>query len=175
MADNSEAEVKDVNKVPDNSEKEKKSSSKKGKKFIIAFIIVAILVGAAVGAYFYIQSKEAEEEEEDKKSALEWGDVYLEVLDDTSKFDGMDDLQIQLCDLDKDSIPELIVYGFDKTKKYLFDIYKINDKNEDDKIKVSLDEAFDFLVHSIQYYQKPDYNNCYDKWANSINNMLELL
>ena len=39
----------------------------------------------------------------------------------------------------------------------------------------TLDEAFDFLVHSIQYYQKPDYNNCYDKWANSINNMLELL
>lgn len=146
MADNSEAEVKDVNKVPDNGGKEKKSSSKKGKKIIIAFIIVAILVCATVGAYFYIQSKEDEEEEEDKRSSLEWGDVYLEVLDDTSKFEGMDDLQIQLCDLDKDSIPELIVYGFDKTKRYLADIYKINDKNEVDTIKVSLDEAFDFKL-----------------------------
>lgn len=39
----------------------------------------------------------------------------------------------------------------------------------------TLDEAFDLLINSIQHYQKPDYNYCFTKWENSINNMIKLL
>lgn len=39
----------------------------------------------------------------------------------------------------------------------------------------SLEEAFDLLVHSLRYYEKPNYNGCFAKWANSISNMIALL
>ena len=136
-------------------ENEKKPSSKKGKRVIITLFVIMLLIGAAVGGYFYIKSTQ-EDDEEEEEAELEWGDVYLEVLDDASKFEDMDDIQIQLCDLDKDNIPELIVYGIDKTKRYLADIYKINDKKKVDTIKVSLEEAFDlrllFNLDKNDYY-----------------------
>ena len=39
----------------------------------------------------------------------------------------------------------------------------------------TLDEAFDMLVNAMQNWQKPDYNHCYSKWANSVDNMIKLL
>ena len=95
----------------------------------------------------------SENAKEQKK--LEWGDVYIEVLNDKSKLDDMDNQKIQLCDLDKDKIPELIIYGIKNAKEYIANIYKINDKNEVDTIKVSLDNEFDLkLVYDAN---KDDY------------------
>lgn len=39
----------------------------------------------------------------------------------------------------------------------------------------TLDEAFNMLTSGLLYYQKPDYNNCFIKWADSINRMIALL
>ena len=99
------------------------------------------------------ENNDSETATEQKK--LEWGDVYLEVLNDNSKLDDMDNQKIQLCDLDKDKIPELIIYGIKNAKEYIANIYKLNEKNEVDTIKVSLDNEFDLkLVYDAN---KDDY------------------
>lgn len=90
-----------------------------------------------------------------EQSKLEWGDVYLEVLNDKNKLDDMDNQKIQLCDLDRDKIPELIIYGIKNAKEYIANIYKINDKNEVDTIKVSLDK--DFELKLVYDANKDDY------------------
>ncbi len=117
--------------------------SKKKKIIIITLIIVMLLAIAGVTAFVIINNQE---KDKDKKSDLEWGDVYLEVLNDKEKIEDMDNMQIQLCDLDEDGIPELIMYGIKNMKQYLANIYKINEKNKIDTIKVSLDEKFDIKL-----------------------------
>ena len=130
--------------------------AKKGKKKIILVIAIIIVLLAGVGAgvwYYMSENNDSETATEQKK--LEWGDVYLEVLNDNSKLDDMDNQKIQLCDLDKDKIPELIIYGIKNAKEYIANIYKLNEKNEVDTIKVSLDNEFDLkLVYDAN---KDDY------------------
>lgn len=141
-------------KVKQEESKQKKTSKKKSKKKIILIIaiIIILLAGAGAGIWYYISINS---EESQKEKTLEWGDVYLEVLNDKNKLDDMDDQKIQLCDLDKDKIPELIIYGIKNAKEYIANIYKINDKNEVDTIKVSLDNEFELkLVYDAN---KDDY------------------
>lgn len=127
----------------------------KNKKIIIAVVAIAVIIAISIGAAvigFILMSRGAKKE--NKK--LEWGDIYLEVLEDDKKLEDMDDQQIQLCDLDKDSIPELIIYGIKNAKEYIANIYKINDKNEIDTVKVSLDKEFELkLLYDVE---KDDYN-----------------
>ena len=135
---------------------EQPKKAKKGKKKIILVIaiIIVLLTGVGAGVWYYMsENNDSETATEQKK--LEWGDVYLEVLNDNSKLDDMDNQKIQLCDLDKDKIPELIIYGIKNAKEYIANIYKLNEKNEVDTIKVSLDNEFDLkLVYDAN---KDDY------------------
>lgn len=135
---------------------EQPKKAKKGKKKIILVIaiIIVLLAGAGAGVWYYM-SKNNDSENATEQKKLEWGDVYLEVLNDNSKLDDMDNQKIQLCDLDKDKIPELIIYGIKNAKEYIANIYKLNEKNEVDTIKVSLDNDFDLkLVYDAN---KDDY------------------
>lgn len=107
---------------------------------ILTFIIIIAIVGT-VGVILFFNNQD-DDEVEGKKEKLEWGDVYLEVLND-DEFKDLDDIEIQLCDLDKDETPELIVYGLKDIGQYLANIYKINEDNKVDTIKVDLQEKFD--------------------------------
>lgn len=135
---------------------EQPKKAKKGKKKIILVIaiIIVLLAGVGAGVWYYMSANNDSETATEQKK-LEWGDVYLEVLNDNSKLDDMDNQKIQLCDLDKDKIPELIIYGIKNAKEYIANIYKLNEKNEVDTIKVSLDNEFDLkLVYDAN---KDDY------------------
>ena len=128
----------------DDSKKEEKSKKKSSKKkILIIIIIILLLAGAGFGAWWYFSNPSTKEEEEIK---LEWGDLYLQVLNDTDKLENMDNQKIQLCDLDKDTIPELIIYGVKNASEYIANIYKINDENKVDTIRVSLDNEFDIKL-----------------------------
>ncbi len=155
-----ESKAEDTQPIEDSNDEEptqepKEKQSKKGKKKIILVIaiIIVLLAGAGAGVWYYMSGNDSENATEQKK--LEWGDVYLEVLNDNSKLDDMDNQKIQLCDIDKDKIPELIIYGIKNAKEYIANIYKLNKKNEVDTIKVSLDKEFDLkLVYDAN---KDDY------------------
>ena len=127
----------------DDSKKEEKSKKKSSKKkIVIIIIIILLLAGAGFGAWWYFSDTSTNEEE----IKLEWGDLYLQVLNDTDKLENMDNQKIQLCDLDKDTIPELIIYGVKNASEYIANIYKINDENKVDTIRVSLDNEFDIKL-----------------------------
>ena len=142
--DNEESKNSKSNKI-DDTKKEEKTKKKSNKKKIIALIIIILLLaGAGFGAWWYLSNKE--DSNESDKVSLEWGDLYLEVLNDTDKLEDMENQKIQLCDLDKDSIPELIIYGIKNATEYVANIYKINDENKVDTIRVSLDNEFDLKL-----------------------------
>ena len=144
-------EVKEDQKSEKNEIKEeKKSSNSKGKKttkiIIVIVLIIAILAGAGFGVYYYFTNQDK----------LKWGNLYLEVLeDDDKKLADLDDRKIQLLDLDKNSMPELIVYGVKDEVKHIANIFKINDKKQVDTIQVELDDEFDIkLLYDLE---KDDY------------------
>lgn len=112
---------------------------------IVVILIIALLAGAGGGAWYWYSKKGKDDEQQEKTAKLlEWGDIYVEVLKDKDKkLEDMDDQQIQLLDIDNDEIPELIIYGIKNTSKYIANIYKINEKDEVDTIKVELDQKFD--------------------------------
>ena len=144
---------KEPTQEPKNEQPKKTKKSKKKIILVIAIIIV-LLAGVGAGVWYYMSANNDSETATEQKK-LEWGDVYLEVLNDNSKLDDMDNQKIQLCDLDKDTIPELIIYGIKNAKEYIANIYKLNEKNEVDTIKVSLDNEFDLkLVYDAN---KDDY------------------
>lgn len=130
-----------------------KSKGKKNTKVIIAIVlIIAILLAAGFGVYYYFENQEDINEEDN----LEWGDVYLEILEDEDKkLEDLSQRKIQLLDLDKDSIPELIVYGIRNATKYIANIYKINDKKQVDTVQVELDNEFDIKL--LYNAEKEDY------------------
>lgn len=132
-------------------EEEKKSSKPKGKKttkiIIVIILIIAILAGTGFGVYYYFANEDN----------LKWGNVYLEVLkDDDKKLEDLDDRKIQLLDLDKDSMPELIVYGTKNEVKNIANIFKINNKKEVDTIQLELDNEFDIKL--LYNTEKEDYD-----------------
>ena len=120
---------------------EGKKSKNKGKKIllitIITLLIISIITAGVIFALNYLGDKK------DEKQELEWGDAYLEILNDEDRIEDMDNLQIQLADLDLNNIPELIIYGIKNSKDYIATIYKINDEKKIDTIKVSIDKEFD--------------------------------
>ena len=137
---------------------------------ILTFIIIIAIVGT-VGVVLFLNNKD-DDEVEDKKEKLEWGDVYLEVLNGDG-FKDLNDIEIQLCDLDKDETPELIVYGLKDIEQYLANIYKINEDNKVDTIKVDLQEKFDmeylynvkeekYSWYAVTENDEPEGKNVYD-------------
>lgn len=122
----------------------------KKKKVIIISIVLAIAIMAVITVFFLLSTDKNEE-----KQKIEWREIYLEILSDEKKLEDINDTKIQLCDLDKDSIPELLIYGINNAKQYITNIYKINEKNEIDTVKVSLDNEFDLkLLYNLD---KNDY------------------
>lgn len=109
--------------------------SKKKVVIIISIIIIMLLIIGGIVAFLLLNNNNKEEKK------LEWGDVYLEVLND-DKFEALDDMEIQLCDLNGDNVPELIVYGLKSLGNYIANIYKINDDNKVDTISVDVGEKF---------------------------------
>lgn len=153
--------------------KEKKSN-KKVKIAIIITIIILLLAGLATAGVLF--TMKYFEEKEDEKQEIEWGDAYLEILNDEEKVEDMDNLQIQLADLDLNNIPELIIYGIKNSKDYIATIYKFNDEKKIDTIKVSLDKEFDlkYLYNAnndkYKWYAVEKADSSKDNSNNSENN-----
>lgn len=120
---------------------------KKTKIIIVIVILLIIILASAITAVVMFSSNK---EDDKKKSEIEWGDVYLSVLEDEDNFENMEDLKIQLADLDNDEVPEMIVYG-KQEDKYLAEIYKANKRNKADVISVERSDEFD-----IEYLHNTD-------------------
>lgn len=122
---------------------------------IIALVLLLIAGGVVAGI---VITKNNEDEGTSKKKKLSWGETYLEILEDNdgklNEIEG--DTKIQLVDIDKDNIPELIVYGLNSAKEHIANIYKINDKEEVDTIKLQLADEFDLRL--LYTYNDDDYN-----------------
>ena len=128
-------------------EKPKKKNNKKKIVLVIAIIIVLLAGGAGAGIWLYLSSQEDQKEEK----VLEWGDVYLEILNDDKKLENMEDMKIGLIDLDQDKIPELIVQGINSAKERIATVYKINEQNKVDTLNIMMNEDFSFkLVYDLK-------------------------
>lgn len=145
-------EVKEEVKLEEQpkEKEEKKTEKQKSKKkiFIIIAIIIVLLTGVGAGTWYYITNKEETSEEE---KVLEWGDVYLEVLNDDKKSEDLENMKISLIDLDQDKVPELVIKGTNSAKETVANVYKINDKNKVDTIKISMNDEFNLrLVYDLK-------------------------
>lgn len=170
-----EKDGKNVDLKPNEQQTEVKANGgktkKKGKKVLLITIITLLILSLIGGGVFFaINYFEEKIEEMQEKQELEWGDAYLEILNDKDKIEDMDNLQIQLADLDLNNIPELIIYGIKNSKDYIATIYKINDEKKIDTIKVSLDKEFD-----LKYLYNLDKDNykwyAVEKNENNSNNL----
>ena len=142
MEEKNEKDVELKTNEPQTEAKVKGGKTKKKVKIaIIITLIILLLAGLATAGVIF--TMKYFEEKEDEKQEIEWGDAYLEILNDDEKVEDMDNLQIQLADLDLNNIPELIIYGIKNSKDYIATIYNINDEKKIDTIKVSLDKEFD--------------------------------
>ena len=150
-----EEKVEDVKKEETKKTKKDNNGKKSKKGLIIALVIIlalAIAGGVAAGVYFLNK-----DDSSSKKKNLKWGEVYLEILEDKDKkLEDLENQEIQLVDIDKDSIPELIIYGFNNLKERIANIYKINDKDKVDTVKVGLNEDFD--IRLLYTFENDDYN-----------------
>lgn len=151
---NDEPEKATEPKKKDNTEKAKnvkeekpKKKSNKKKVILVIAIIIVLLAGAGAGIWLYLSNQEQQEEEK----VLEWGDVYLEILNDDKKLENMEDMKIGLIDLDQDKIPELIVQGVNNAKERIATVYKINEQNKVDTLNIMMNEDFTFkLVYDLK-------------------------
>ena len=126
---------------------------RKSKFFIVLIIILISIIIGGILAVVLNSDDDKDKEKSNKQKNIEWGDVYLKILEDESNFEDMEDLSIQIADLNEDEIPEMIVYGT-KGNDYLANIYSI-DKNKKKQINVKEPEEF-----SIQYlYNKEENDN----------------
>lgn len=102
----------------------------------LSFILLVVIIVAVVTFFMY----KSNDEETDNTS---WKDVYLGIIKDDNNFEDLSDTKLQLCDLDKDKTPELIVYGTkDSNDKTLAKIYKINDEDKVDTLQFELENDF---------------------------------
>lgn len=143
-----EAKIDKTEKNPSvKEEKPKKKNNKKKIALVIAIIIVLLAGGAGAGIWLYLSNQEDQKEEK----VLEWGDVYLEILNDDKKLENMEEMKIGLIDLDQDKIPELIVQGINSAKERIATVYKINEQNKVDTLNIMMNEDFSFkLVYDLK-------------------------
>jgi len=98
---------------------------RKSKFFIVLIIILISIIIGGILAVVLNSDDDKDKEKSNKQKNIEWGDVYLKILEDESNFEDMEDLSIQIADLNEDEIPEMIVYGT-KGNDYLANIYSID-------------------------------------------------
>ena len=97
----------------------------KKKIIIISSIILALIIIIVI----IMSGSNKKEKKEEKKINIDLEKSYLSILNDTNNMENITNTKVQLCDIDKNSVPELIIYGITETKEYIIYIYKINYKN----------------------------------------------
>lgn len=112
------------------------------KKKIIIFIAILLVIIIGCGIVFYVVSNK--ENEEESKKNINWGDAYLEILKNDSKYEDLTDPKMQLIDLNLDDIPELVFYGKnEEDSKYVAKVFEAK-KSGTEEIKIELDDEFEF-------------------------------
>lgn len=147
-------EEKRVENKSENEKKESKSEEKPKQKkntkkiIIVVLLILVLLAGTGAGIYLYLQNHEKQQEQE---KVLEWGEVYLEILNDDKKLENLENMKIGLIDLDQDQVPELIIQGINSAKERIATVYKINDQNKVDTLNIMMNDDFTFkLVYDLK-------------------------
>ena len=120
---------------------------KLGTKISLFFcFILIVVIGVAGVTLFCYKDYKKDNKKESKEETLEWGDVYLKILKDEENFKDLEDVKLQICDIDNNEVPELIVYGEKNSgsdkEKNLAKIYRINDDDKVDTIQFELEEEF---------------------------------
>ena len=120
-------------------------------KILVILVIIAL---AFTGVYFYKTYYKNEKDEKEK--SVDWKNVYSEIIADKSNFNDLDEIKLELCDLDKDNVPELIVIGEKEKEIYGAKIYRINKENKVDTVKFELEE--EFSLKFLKNIDKDTYN-----------------
>jgi len=128
---------------------------KLGTKISLSFCFILIVVIVVASATFmYYKDYNTDSKKSSKESTLEWGDVYLKILKDDDNFKELQEIKLQVCDIDNNEVPELIVYGKKTTEsgkeKNLAKIYRINEEDKVDTVQFELDEEYgmEFLYNN---------------------------
>lgn len=139
-----------------------KTSTKISVSFL-AILLVIIIVAIVTLVMYKDYNKEAE------KEVIDWENIYLEILKDEENFKGLTNIELQICDLDRDETPELITYGKkNSNNKIIAKVYKINKEEKIDTIQFELDENFTmkFLYNNEErffaWYIVTEKNKLYD-------------
>lgn len=139
-----------------------KTSTKISVSFL-AILLVIIIVAIVTLVMYKDYNKEAE------KEVIDWENIYLEILKDEENFKGLINIELQICDLDRDETPELITYGKkNSNNKIIAKVYKINKEEKIDTIQFELDENFTmkFLYNNEErffaWYIVTEKNKLYD-------------
>lgn len=133
---------------------------KKKKFIIISFIIILLLVISGVVALIYINNKD--DEKSSKKSSsltkdLEWGEVYLKLINDEESFEDIDDSKLQLADLNNDKIPECVIMGSKSGVGYIAKVYSIG-KNKRAEMLKELNMTDEFKLSYMYDIQEEKYD-----------------
>jgi len=113
------------------------------KKKIAIIITILLIIAVGGGVAFFVKSNKKEEKSESVGN-IKWGDSYLEILKNDSKFEELDNPKIQLIDLNLDKIPELILYGKNfENSKYVAKVFEAK-KDGTKEHKIELDNEFKF-------------------------------
>lgn len=123
----------------------------KKKIIIISSIILALIIIIVI----IMSGSNKKEKKEETKININLEKSYLSILNDTNNMENMTNTKVQLCDIDKNSVPELIIYGITETKEYIIDIYKINDKNNNIKTSITSKNLTDMIL--LYDFTKDDY------------------
>lgn len=139
-----------------------KTSTKLSLSFLV--ILLVIIIVAILTLLMY-----KDYNKETKKEVIDWENIYLEILKDEENFKGLTNIELQICDLDRDEIPEFITYGKKESNdKIIAKVYKINKEEKLDTIQFELDENFtmEFLYNNEErffaWYIVTEKNKLYD-------------
>ncbi len=125
----------------------------KKKKIIILSALIFIIIITIIIILFSSNKKNRNEKKPEIN--IDWEKSYINILTDNKSVENMENIEIQLCDIDKNKIPELIIYGLLPSKEYIVDIYKIDDKNNNIKTSITSKNLTDILL--LYNFNRNDY------------------
>lgn len=115
----------------------------KKKIIILSAIIIVIIITIMI---ILFSSNKKSKSEKKSEINIDWEKSYTNILTENKNLENMTNIEIQLCDIDKNKIPELIIYGLLPSKEYIVDIYKIDDKNNNIKTSITSKNLTDILL-----------------------------
>lgn len=133
---------------------------KKKKFIIISLVIILILAIVGIVALVYISNNDDEKSSKkssSSNSSLEWGDVYLKLINDEENFENIDDRKLQLADLNNDKIPECIIMGSKSGVGYIAKVYSIG-KNKKAQMLKELNMTNEFELSYMYDIQEEKYD-----------------